>query len=690
MLIDHELQDPGLSNLSLLVTRRNPPYQQPENIIVGCDNCKRGHLDLYWECQLCGDSGPQYCCECKEIGVLCTNKEHKLALSEPYSRIDVDMTRTPQSAIVEFIAHELQTHSGISSQAAIQSAADVSAKVGGNVNLAKLKVDDMLAADDLTDGQMLRDRLPRSVIAFFDAEINCILQRNLVDRDLGLLAIVAVSKYEDPRGYGMKAADLEKSIRQELNSSPHLARHPTRSLEDVITAANGLLVLQPYEDDLYVACFNKMLRFYAKEDYNEHLYKAKLKLCPGRDDLQHEVISSWNIAPSTTSPPTLSDAFDSKDYMDARSSSQDSAYYSRSSTMNTRLSCLTTVPHTDEPRGLFENTDSLPIQSSVIEVQEHIARPMTLCKFCQDQVLNSRNCAGTHHMSGEAIMNSLSIRCFICTDLYLHGFDADSPILELNSNSFKHFRYEWAFRSTGRTQNINDSSFQIYFTPFSNDGGGMARLPRSKRYHVLSETDVHVAPEKTLTPFTNPNKLGGGLQIREWMKACAETHENCNKHRKSEFVPTRLVDLEIGNTDMVRVVNTAKENITGPYLTLSHSWGPPNFLQLKRENESRLTGEGVIIRELTLNFQQAISVAKFIGIRYIWIDSLCIMVCIRVSPSTTIILIVRSKVQEETLRAKVSLCTKCTATLTATLLSQTLQILRGVYSGNAAQRTLCL
>ncbi|KAF2440205.1 HET-domain-containing protein, partial [Karstenula rhodostoma CBS 690.94] len=76
---------------------------------------------------------------------------------------------------------------------------------------------------------------------------------------------------------------------------------------------------------------------------------------------------------------------------------------------------------------------------------------------------------------------------------------------------------------------------------------------------------------------------------------------------------------------MVRVVNTAKENIKSPYLTLSHSWGPPNFLQLKKENEGRLMGEGATITELTPNFQQAISVAKFIGIRYIWIDSLCIM-----------------------------------------------------------------
>ncbi|OAG01999.1 HET-domain-containing protein [Paraphaeosphaeria sporulosa] len=623
MLIDYEFKDPGLSNISLLVTRRSPPYKRPENLNIGCDSCERAHLSLYWQCQICGENGPQYCCECKENGA-CTNGEHKFALSEPYSRIDLDLTKTPRSAMIGFIAHELETHSRARTQDVKQRAADILARVGGNINLAKLRIDDLLTVDDLSDDQLLRDRLPRSVVAFFDAEIDNMLQDKPLDRNLGVLAVASVAQYGDPQGFGMKAADLERSLRQARNSSPHLVLHPTKSLEDVITAANGLLVLQPYEDDLYVACFNKMLKLYAREDYNEVLYKAKARLSLETDPSQHEGTRSWIIAPSTTSPPTISDVFDNKDYMDARSSSHDSAYYSRSSSMNTKLHSRKTVSHTDEPRGLFECTGSLPIQSNVVEAQGQSVPPVSLCEFCQEHIFNSNDSAGSHHMSCEAILNSLTSGCVICMDLYMHGVKAENRMLELVPSAFKDWHYRWALRSTGRSQNRN-SSFGINFTPLASGGEKFTPLPHSKKYHIVSEADVNVAAEGSLAFSTNPSEPGGGLQIRQWMKICAETHEHCNKHQKSEFVPTRLVDLETEDSSMVRIVQTAKENITGPYLTLSHSWGPPTFLQLKRDNESELMGKGVMITELTPNFQQAISVAKFIGMRYIWIDSLCII-----------------------------------------------------------------
>jgi hypothetical protein len=628
LLIDYELKDPGLSNLSLLVTRRNPPYERPEHLNVCCDNCPREQLDLYWECQFCGQAGPQYCCECKDTGILCTNNEHKLALSEPYDRIDLDMTKTSESAMVEFVTRELKTYSELRTQAAVRVASDISLRAGGNINLAKLRIDDLLTVDTPTDSETLRDRLPRNIVAFFDAEIENLLQCNPVDRDLGLMAIAAVAEYGNTR-HGLKVTDLEQSMRREQTSSPHLARCLSRSLEDIITAANGLIVLQPYGDDLHVECFNPMFKLYVKEDYNESLHSAKSKLCLGEDHVQHAKPRLWNIAPSTTSPPTMSDTFDKEDYMDARSTSQDSAYYSRSSTMNTTGDNCPKVPHAVEPKGIFEHIGTLPAQSSVEEdlneVREEIAPSLTLCVFCKERVLGDSDSSGDHHKSSEAIRNSLIGKCYICTDLYQHVSTADS--MELHSHSY-HCRYKWAIRSTGRSHNT-ESSYQVIFTPESNSQVALASKVPTKIYHILSETDVHVASEETLLPSTDPNKLGGGLQIREWMRLCDETHENCKKNQKSNFVPTRLVDLEVGDSNRVRIVNTAKESITGPYLTLSHSWGPPTFLQLKKENESRLMGTGVMITELTPNFQQTISVAKFMGMRYIWIDSLCIMVCMK-------------------------------------------------------------
>jgi hypothetical protein len=77
------------------------------------------------------------------------------------------------------------------------------------------------------------------------------------------------------------------------------------------------------------------------------------------------------------------------------------------------------------------------------------------------------------------------------------------------------------------------------------------------------------------------------------------------------------------------LVITADENTSGPYITLSHCWGPPTpentFLTTQGEKEKEYTMNGIKVAKLSVNFQQAISIARFMGIRYMWIDSLCII-----------------------------------------------------------------
>jgi hypothetical protein len=146
-----------------------------------------------------------------------------------------------------------------------------------------------------------------------------------------------------------------------------------------------------------------------------------------------------------------------------------------------------------------------------------------------------------------------------------------------------------------------------------------------KRFYILVENDVEQIPdEQALGKSTNPSD-SGGAQLKNWIKICDETHPHCYKHRGGSFVPTRLVDLQCEDPSIVRVVETAPNGINTRYCTLSHSWGLPNFVKLEQSNRERLMGPGVPISELSKNLQEAIQVARFIGLRYFWIDSLCIM-----------------------------------------------------------------
>ena len=59
------------------------------------------------------------------------------------------------------------------------------------------------------------------------------------------------------------------------------------------------------------------------------------------------------------------------------------------------------------------------------------------------------------------------------------------------------------------------------------------------------------------------------------------------------------------------------------YLTFSHRWGISQPTKLTKASLDDMWA-GLAVKELPGLYQDAITVAKWFGIRYIWIDSLCI------------------------------------------------------------------
>lgn len=112
------------------------------------------------------------------------------------------------------------------------------------------------------------------------------------------------------------------------------------------------------------------------------------------------------------------------------------------------------------------------------------------------------------------------------------------------------------------------------------------------------------------------------------MRECTENHPRCNKRRSGgNFVPTRLIDVSTMKEGYIRLIETKDKNIEEPYATLSHSWGPdPNFLSLRARNLKQFLREGIPVCDLgNKNFSQTLRVCQQLGVRYIWIDSLCII-----------------------------------------------------------------
>ncbi|KAF8859341.1 HET-domain-containing protein [Acephala macrosclerotiorum] len=122
---------------------------------------------------------------------------------------------------------------------------------------------------------------------------------------------------------------------------------------------------------------------------------------------------------------------------------------------------------------------------------------------------------------------------------------------------------------------------------------------------------------------------------KEWLHACTREHPRC-KASTTHPIPTRLLVLDRSNTtdgrndhyqQTVRLVETAdwaKGVERVEYATLSHCWGGIDFLKLTTRMLDTFK-TSVPFDLLTRTFRDAINVTLDLGLRYIWIDSLCII-----------------------------------------------------------------
>ncbi|KAF2122363.1 heterokaryon incompatibility protein-domain-containing protein, partial [Lophiotrema nucula] len=110
--------------------------------------------------------------------------------------------------------------------------------------------------------------------------------------------------------------------------------------------------------------------------------------------------------------------------------------------------------------------------------------------------------------------------------------------------------------------------------------------------------------------------------LKMWMLRCNAEHHRCSQITTSGYqlaLPTRVLDI---SEDEVRLYISRGED--EKYAALSHCWGPdPPIKTLKSNFSSHL--RGICFERLPNTFRQAIQVARELSLKYIWIDSLCII-----------------------------------------------------------------
>ncbi|KAF2742809.1 HET-domain-containing protein [Sporormia fimetaria CBS 119925] len=110
--------------------------------------------------------------------------------------------------------------------------------------------------------------------------------------------------------------------------------------------------------------------------------------------------------------------------------------------------------------------------------------------------------------------------------------------------------------------------------------------------------------------------------LRSWLHRCIHEHG----HRKSEdmALPSRLLDVsyEPNSThSQVRLIENTESDVI--YTALSHCWGSTQRLKATSATLDSMK-RGISFESLPKTFIDAVIVTRHLGVKYLWIDSLCI------------------------------------------------------------------
>ena len=107
---------------------------------------------------------------------------------------------------------------------------------------------------------------------------------------------------------------------------------------------------------------------------------------------------------------------------------------------------------------------------------------------------------------------------------------------------------------------------------------------------------------------------------KAWLQRCIEEHPSCRLETKGEL-PTRVID--VGDESTPPHIYVSKRERES-YVTLSYCWGAErNFCSLITNIDTHT--RGIQLEDLPKTIADAVVITRKLGIRYIWIDALCIV-----------------------------------------------------------------
>ncbi|KAK0647057.1 heterokaryon incompatibility protein-domain-containing protein [Cercophora newfieldiana] len=111
---------------------------------------------------------------------------------------------------------------------------------------------------------------------------------------------------------------------------------------------------------------------------------------------------------------------------------------------------------------------------------------------------------------------------------------------------------------------------------------------------------------------------------RRWLRECLETHPACRRTAPTTCgkLPLRVIDL--GDSQKGPRLRVTDPGETGDYVALSYCWGGPQPSCTTTKTAARYL-KAIRTEDQPQTIQDAMRVTRELGIRYLWVDSLCII-----------------------------------------------------------------
>ncbi|KAF0330950.1 ankyrin repeat-containing protein [Colletotrichum asianum] len=347
LFLEDELSHLATRGLRVFLTSRISCLEEFP-LSATCDFCQKESLKLFWGCESCDGKGVQHentytlCEDCVYNEEACEKCGDSDNFVQPYGHIDLNLN--DNGRVEQFINHDLETehgdlglgsstpdklppHSRLGRQlAATENGKALTELQGklvkqaeGNVSLARLRLDNEHQAQSTESVfSPLADVLPVNIVGFFRAGMRRVEEQPPERRDLGFKVIAAVTHYNYGLGIPYEALDrllrnptktltrqqplrtqsapVVSGVKRKAGPDPAPTHVPHRSLEEMLHAACGFVVMVPLG--------NRPLRAYSEafHEYARHYHEdlrwahAQLDFDSVRVDEQGNVSEQGNLA----------------------------------------------------------------------------------------------------------------------------------------------------------------------------------------------------------------------------------------------------------------------------------------------------------------------------------------------------------------------------------------------------------